>query len=186
MLGLDKTCLGLARFYGLGLQEIILDMKIYFNVLRFNNYIQLVSVWFFLSTKAIPSMGQMPDSTKNIIQTILLDKEVSEKIFFYYQGEWIGEGVLSSGNYAFICPDTTFQKMHPGILNEFPYTDNPIYKVKFYNDSTKAIYINGVIGFELFIVFKEISINAQTAKISFFTTSRINQKRFKKKYVNVT
>lgn len=132
------------------------------------------------------TMGQISDSEAIVIRTVLLAEEVSEKVFYYYEDEWRGAGQLGIGTFAFVCPDSTFQKLYKGILDEFPYTDSITYKIKFYKDTTRAIFIDGIIAFELFIVFTEIEIASETAEVSFFTTSRFNQERFRDQYVQVT
>ena len=132
--------------------------------------------------------AQIPDSVASAIQTLLLQKEISEKIFFYYDKEWNGSYHLGSGTYAFICPDTTFQRVYKGIIGEFPHTmrtDGLLYKRNFYKDSVRAIYINGIMAFELYIVFTDISVTSDSASISFFTTSSRELDRFMDRYVNI-
>jgi len=129
--------------------------------------------------------GQISDTTASAIKALLLHEKVAEKIFFEYDVQ----GSMPAGNYAFICPDTTFQRVYKGILDEFPYslaTDGLIYKRKFYADSVRAIYVNGILDFSLYIVFRKISVTAQTADIVFFTTSGFDKERFKGRYVTVT
>ena len=101
--------------------------------------------------------GQLSDTIATAIKALLLEDKVAEKIFFKYEGEGEVLYSLPAGNYAFISPDSTFQKVYRGILKEFPYTlvtDSLVYKNKFYKYSERAIYINGTFGYELMIVFK--------------------------------
>lgn len=136
------------------------------------------------------AVGQISDNVACAIRALLLEEKVSKKIFFKYDDrDWRGAYKLPPGNYAFICPDTTFQKAYKGILNEFPYTiatDGLLNLRKFYKDSTRAIYINGGIVSELCVVFKKIEVNQETATIIFFTTSLGNQIRFEDRNVLVT
>ena len=130
--------------------------------------------------------GQLSDTIATAIKALLLEDKVAEKIFFKYEGEGEVLYSLPAGNYAFISPDSTFQKVYRGILKEFPYTlvtDSLVYKKKFYKDSERAIYINGTFGYELMIVFKEISVVDDLAKIVFFTTSAKKEERYRDRYV---
>jgi hypothetical protein len=131
--------------------------------------------------------AQISDQVAQAIKTLLLDGKISEKIFVEYNQSG-GLHELPPGKYAFICPDTTFQKVYLGILRELTYsikTDSLLYKKTFYRDSTQSIYINGRIGYELWIVFQNISVDENSANISFFTTSFRNEQLFRDKYVDV-
>ena len=143
---------------------------------------------FFLILIGHVALGQMSDETENSIKALLLEDKVAEKIFFKYDN-YQGLYTLPPGNYAFICPDTTFQKVYRGILSEFPNTiasDSLLYMRKFYRDQARGIYINGNYGYELWIVFKEISIGDEAAKIVLFTTSAVREEKYQNRYVLVT
>jgi hypothetical protein len=135
-----------------------------------------------------PSYGQLSYEVSNALKTLLLKKEVTDRICFYYKNENNKLYTLPSGFYSFICPDSTFQKHYKNVLSDMPYsigTDSLLYKLKLFKNSNCAMYIDGSIHFQLFVVFTKISIKNDTAEICFFTTSRGRQERFKEKYVTV-
>jgi hypothetical protein len=148
------------------------------------NNMRRVIITFCMALISQFCFGQISDRVASAIKCLLLDKNVCEKIFFYYKDEWTGPGQLPNGNYAFICPDTTYQSVHKGILALFPsIPDGYLEKVKFYKDSVRSIYVDGGGGPELEIVFKKILAKEGVAQISFFTTSLWSQDRFRDRYV---
>lgn len=141
----------------------------------------------YLSIFSSIATAQITDDSREVIKKTLLDDSIRQKVFFTYDGsEWRGAFQLSAGTYAFIVPDTTFQKIYKGILQEFPYsikTDGLLSMRRLYSDSTRTIYISGRVGPELCIVFRKIEIKSDSAIIEFFTTSFGNQKRFDERYI---
>jgi hypothetical protein len=133
--------------------------------------------------------GQISDTVANAIKALLLNDQVSDKIFIRFEQPNPGRYLLPSGTYSFICPDTTFQKVYKGILDEFPHTiatGSLLSKRKFYGDSDRAIYINGTTDYTPYIIFKEISVSRESARIVFFTTSIRREEKYKENYVLVT
>ena len=129
-------------------------------------------------------LGQMSAETAKVIETVLLQEKVEEKIFFYYEEE----RKMRAGNYAFICPNATLRKIYPGIseaLANSIETNGLFRKVTFYWDWKKAVYINGVEDNTLQIVFEKILIEHKTASLIFFTTSTKKQELFSDRYVLV-
>jgi hypothetical protein len=120
---------------------------------------------------------------------LLLHDKIAKEIFLQYdERDWSGYYALPPGTYAFICPDTTFQKIYPSILEEFPHaiaTDGLIYQKAFYRDSVKGVYIDGSFGPQQNIVFTKIKVDSDTAEIEFFTTAWFNLIRFDNTYVSV-
>src|SRR5260221_6413772 len=114
-----------------------------------------------LITLSHSAFAQISDNVAGALKALISTREVASKIFFEYSEGGEKPWALPPGKYAFIAPDTTFQKVYNGILDEFPYsvvTDGYVYKRIFFVDTSGSAYINCAINFELLVVFEKISV----------------------------
>jgi hypothetical protein len=156
--------------------------RIHFSEMRLRLIVILM-----LATFHVPIWAQIKPDHADAIKALLLHKDLVDHIFFYYDtSDWRGDFFPPPGNYAFIHPDTNFQKIYPNIINEFPNTlntDGILYKRTFYRGGHRGIFINGTASVELEVVFTEINIGANEARINFLTTAWMNFDKFRGKYI---
>jgi hypothetical protein len=104
---------------------------------------KVIVIFILLFSKSL--IAQIPDETREALVSVMTSPQVEPRVFYSYpDGTWNGAFQLKGGRYAFVCPDTTFQKVYPGILDEFPYsiaTDSLLGMKKLFQDSVKKIYV---------------------------------------------
>jgi hypothetical protein len=135
--------------------------------------------------------AQIGEQNRELILKVLLSEAVEPYVFFDYENcIWRGPYQLGGGRYAFICPDSTFQNIYPGIIDEFPYsieTDGLLELKKIYSDdSSRGVYARRIISSGvLYIIFTEIKIDSNLAEIDLYTTSLFDRASFKGHYFQV-
>ena len=144
----------------------------------------------FFSAMVQTLTAQISEQARTAILTVLLSDKVEQRAFFDYDsGTWNGSYQLKGGRYAFIYPDSTFQKIYPGIMAEFSYsvlTDSLLELRKIYRDSLRGVYAKRIIPFGiLFTVFTRIEIDSKLCRIDLYTTSLFDRASFKEHYAQV-
>jgi hypothetical protein len=119
------------------------------------------------------------DSLKQVIEKVFYHKRVSTRIFFEYQG--IGEKphVLSDGEYAFIYPNSIFQKFDPEILDRLANTwgsERKLYTVTYIKKPIGSVFIKSNVNsdpnLKFYILFQRITFLGKKAYLSFTTSCR--------------
>lgn len=130
---------------------------------------------------------------KSVIKKVFYEREVFEKIFFDYKG--IGEYPirLPDGKFAFIVPDTTFQKFYPNIISDLASgwgAERMMHTRTFIRGETGSVLVNNSFfrdeSMRLLILIDSLKIDPRRAYLVFHTTSEFFHSDMDGRYVKVT
>lgn len=85
----------------------------------------LANAKLIIALFALSMAGQLyaqEDSIKILLSRVLYDKKVFPEVFFSYSGFGEYPHVLAPGTYAFIFPDSVFEKHYPDIIKKLSTT----------------------------------------------------------------
>lgn len=123
-----------------------------------------------------------------VVKAAFYDDKIYDKVFIDYKG--IGEWpfVLPKGKYAFIVPDTTFQKICPNILNKLALgwaRERKLQTMTLINEPTSTVFVSRSHddNIDLLVEFSLILINSENAKLIFNTTSLDLKESLRDRYI---
>lgn len=130
---------------------------------------------------------------KSVIKKVFYERDVFEKIFFDYKG--VGEYPirLPDGKFAFIVPDTTFQKFYPNIISDLAFgwgAERMMHTRTFIKEETGSVLVNNSFfrdeSMRLLILIDSLKIDSKRAFLVFHTTSEFFHSDMNGRYIKVT
>ena len=114
------------------------------------------------------------DTLRDIVKKVFYHKKVCHKVFSDYQGLGGPPHALPDGRYAFIFPDTTFQKIYPDILERLSLswgTERKLFTITYIMEPDGIVFIKNDTekNQKKSILFDLISISKKEAYIIFHT-----------------
>ena len=132
------------------------------------------------------------DITKEVIKKVFYEKKVLSLVFFDYKGVGKWPHRLPDGVFAFIIPDSTFQKQYPNILYDLAlsWAEEKMASTRTFIASPEGnMFINNNFLFDetikLLIRFDQIRIDDTRAKLIFHTTSQRRYIDMSGRYVRI-
>lgn len=138
----------------------------------------------------LPHLVQSQDSIRDIIEKVFYQDEVFNLVFFDYKEMNDTPFPLPEAKFAFIIPDSTFQKLYPNILFELASgwgRERMMHTKTYIRGTNGSVLVNN--GFRmnhsmrLLIRIMNIQLDDNRAFLEFNTTSRFPNDDVKRRYV---
>lgn len=138
------------------------------------------------------SLHGQNETLVNVLKKAFYEKKIYDRIFFDYWGMGNVPYDFQDGQYTFIYSNKIFQKEYPEIMDKLSASwgaEGKVYTVTFIKEAASTVFIATNILFDqnkkLFVIFEEISISQDDAKLSFYTNSIVAREELDDKYIQV-